>query len=178
MAKGNPKAYLNANKGANSPVIGGKPDITDDENAAMIEFCLESFSAPIPDLNNPDDVFQAVSSYFKSCIDKGFKPGNMGLYARLNVSRQEINDIVHGRRKINPASADIIKKALKTLSQLREMWGATGKLNPVTMIFWQKNYDGLTDTQTIEVSARDTSSAEQTPEEIAAALEADVIQDN
>jgi hypothetical protein len=73
---------------------------------------------------------------------------------------------------------DMIKKALATLSQMREQYGATGKLNPVTLIFWQKNYDGLTDVQQIEVSAKDQNAAEQTPEQIAAALEADVIQDN
>jgi len=176
MAKGNPKAYLNAK---NSPVIN--PDISgvsDDENRNIIELCLETFSAPVPDINNPEEVYTAIAEYFRSCIERGLRPGNMGLYARLGKSRQEINNIIHGRTKINPAANDMIKKALATLSQMREQYGATGKLNPVTLIFWQKNYDGLTDTQTIEVSARDTSAAEQTPEEIAAALEADVIRDN
>lgn len=176
MAKGNPKAYLNAK---NSPIIN--PDmsgVSDDENRNIIELCLETFTAPVPDINNPEEVYTAIAGYFRSCVERGLRPGNMGLYARLGKSRQEINNIVHGRTKINPAASDIIKKALSTLSQMREQYGATGKLNPVTLIFWQKNFDGLSDVQQIEVSARDTSAAEQTPEQIAAALEADVIQDN
>ena len=176
MAKGNPKAYLNAK---NSPIIN--PDtsgVSDDENRNIIELCLETFTAPVPDINNPEEVYTAIAEYFRSCVERGLRPGNMGLYARLGKSRQEINNIIHGRTKINPAASDIIKKALSTLSQMREQYGATGKLNPVTLIFWQKNYDGLTDVQQIEVSARDTSAAEQTPEQIAAAIEADIPGDN
>lgn len=170
MAKGNPKAYLNAR---NDPITDA-PKVTEDENRNIIELCLETFNAPIPDINDPVQVQAAVAGYFKSCIDRGLRPGNMGLYARLGKSRQDINNYVHGRVKINPAALDILKKALETLSQLREQYGATGKLNPVTLIFWQKNYDGLTDVQQIEVSASDHTQAEYTPEQIAAAIDADI----
>lgn len=174
MGKGNPKAYLNAR---NDPITDG-PKVSEDENRNIIELCLETFNAPVPDLNDPEQVRAAVAGYFKSCIDRGLRPGNMGLYARLGKSRQYINAIVHGRVKINAASLDILKKALDTLSQMREQYGATGKLNPVTLIFWQKNYDGLTDTQTIEVSASDHNVPERSPEQIAAAIEADIPEDN
>jgi hypothetical protein len=178
MAKGNPKAYLNANKGANSPIINPKFEITDDENARMIQLCMDTFNHPIPDINNPTEVIDTINAYFQTCIDKGLRPGNLGLYAWLGLDRKDVNHILAGRKKINAACVDIIKKAVKTLSTYRESLGSSGKLNPITLLFWQKNFDHMEDKQQIEVSARDTSTADQTPEEIAAALEADVIQDN
>jgi hypothetical protein len=41
----------------------------------------------------------------------------------------------------------------------------TGKLNPVTAIFWAKNYDGMTDVQQIEVTAADSASPLQLTQE-------------
>ncbi|MEE6208411.1 MAG: hypothetical protein VZR95_10195 [Alphaproteobacteria bacterium] len=175
MAKGNPRAYLNAK---NNPITDS-PDITEDENRNILSLCMEGFNAPLPDLSDPEQVKQAIDNYFSGCARHGLRPGNLGLYGRLGLTKQEVhNELTGFTKKLSPASLDLLKKAVLFLREYRESLGATGKLNPVTLIFWQKNYDGLTDTQTIEVSARDTSTAEQTPEEIAAALEADVIQDN
>jgi hypothetical protein len=161
----------------NNPITAD-PVMTPDENAKMIKLCIETFNAPAPDINNPEEVRAAIDGYFASCIEKELRPGNLGLYARLDLSKQDAHDIVIGKKKINPASADLLKKAIKALSTFREMLGSQGKINPATLIFWGKNFDGLSDVQQIEISPRDTPAAEQTPEQIAAALEADVIQDN
>ena len=54
------------------------------------------------------------------------------------------------------------------------MLGSTGKINPVTLIFWQKNYDGLEDKQTMEIAPRKDLEADRTPDEIAKQIEADI----
>jgi hypothetical protein len=68
----------------------------------------------------------------------------------------------------------LLKKAKVALSAYREMLGSTGKINPVTLIFWQKNYDGLEDKQTMEVAPRRDLQPDQTPDEIAKRLEQDI----
>ena len=63
------------------------------------------------------------------------------------------------------ASCDLLKKAKRVLSTYRESLAMTGKLNPVTAIFWAKNYDGMTDVQQIEVTAADSASPLQLTQE-------------
>ena len=45
----------------------------------------------------------------------------------------------------NPARTDFIKKVQKVCALYREGLMQDGKVNPVTGIFWQKNYDGMKD---------------------------------
>lgn len=60
------------------------------------------------------------------------------------------------------------------LSEYREQLGLQGKLNPVTMIFWQKNYDGLEDNTRLEVTARPATDPQLTPDEIQKQIEKDI----
>ena len=51
---------------------------------------------------------------------------------------------------------------------------ADGKLNPVTGIFWQKNFDGLKDQQDIVIAPTKDIEADSTPEQIEADIPIDV----
>ena len=138
-------------------------------NDAMITLSLKVFDAPDVDLHNPEAVKQRVQSYFDQCSALGLRPGNMGLYASLGLSRQDVSDILAGRNKskVSPACIDILQKAKQAMSVYREQLGSAGKINPVTLIFWQKNFDGLTDAQQIEISRADNRlNAVYSPEEI------------
>lgn len=159
-----------------SPVIPtGNINITKDENAAMCEYALEVFHAPPVDLSNPEDVSGAIDRYFNSCTSRGLRPGNLGLYASLGLSKQEVSNEIRGvTHKLSPECIDLLKKAKTAMSTYREMLGSTGKINPVTLIFWQKNYDGLEDRQTMEIAPRQALEPDQTPDEIAAKIEADI----
>ncbi len=174
MPKGNPKAYLNIK---NNP-LADNPDMTVDENTKMIMLCMETFNHPVPDLNNPEEVAATITEYFQTCIDKELRPGNLGLYAWLGLDKKQVNHLLAGRMKTNTATLDLIKKAIRTLATYRETLGSSGKLNPITLLFWQKNFDHMEDKQTLEVSASDHNVAEHTPEQIAAAIEADIPEDN
>ena len=60
------------------------------------------------------------------------------------------------------------------MSQIREQLMSDGKINPVTGIFWQKNWDGLKDQQEVFVEARKQIEADQSPEEVQQMLEQDI----
>lgn len=167
MPKGNKLAYLN------SPIADNTP-IDYDENRNMIEHCLEIFDRPIPDLSKPEEVKQAIDNYFRSCISRGLRPGNMGLYACFNLSARQVKELFEGKIKLNAnyQSIEYLKKACKTMSSIRESLGSQGKLNPATLIFWQKNFDGLSDVQQVEIAA--VQQAVKSPEQIAAEIEDDI----
>lgn len=165
----------------NSPVIGDNGlTATPDELNALTRNMRENFIADLSrkpiDLHNPQEVKQAIINYFIDCEKSGKRPGNMGLYRALDLTRQDVNDALRGKNKskVSPACIDTIKKALSLLSEYREQLGAQGKLNPVTMIFWQKNFDGMTDAQQIQVTASPAPAAAMTPEEVARQIEQDI----
>lgn len=162
-------------RGGNSPVIGDNGVmVSKDENAAMCEYALNIFHAPAVDLRDPEAVSCAIDGYFRDCINRGLRPGNLGLYASLGLSKQEVSNEIRGvTHKLDSPTIDLIKKAKVALSTYREMLGSTGKINPVTLIFWQKNYDGLEDKQTMEIAPRKDMEAERTPEQIEADIPID-----
>lgn len=155
------------NAGADTP-----PEVINN----LIQCALDNFNAPTPDLHNPEEVKQAIINYFTSCQRNHVRPGNLGLYAALGMSRQDYNNVITGKSKskVSPDCIDILKKATIAIGQYREGLALDGKINPVTYIFMGKNYDGLTDTQQIEVSAAPGPAAQQTPEEIARQIEQDI----
>lgn len=170
------KAKRKAN-GKNSPVIGGNgvAPISGEENALFCQYALDIFHAPSVNLNDPGAVADAIDGYFRYCIDRDLRPGNLGLYAALGLSKQDVSDALRGAsHRLSSPTIDLIKKAKQALSTYRELLGSQGKLNPVTLIFWQKNYDGLKDQQDIILTPNTVIDAAMTPEEIAQKVSEDI----
>ena len=167
--------------GNNSPLIGNNGLLaTPDELTALTKNIRENFLAdldrPPVDLHDPEAVKQAIYNYLVDCEEAGKRPGNMGLYRALDLTRQDVNNILTGKSKskVSPDCIDILKKALQLLGEYREQLGAQGKLNPVTMIFWQKNYDGLEDQTKLAIQADAGPAATLSPEEVARQIEQDI----
>ena len=167
MPKGNKLAYLN------SPMVDNTP-IDYEENKNMIKCILENFNKPVPDLSNAEEVKQAINDYFNNCISKGLRPGNLGLYAALGLNKKQVNDLINGRIKLNTTyqTVELIKKACSHLTEYRELLGSCNKLSAPVLIFWQKNFDGLSDVQQVEIAA--VQQATKSPEQIALELEDDI----
>lgn len=169
MAKGNMniKQY--------SPMVNNTP-MDFEENKVLCQYALDIFNSSEPDLQDPVQVSKAINDYFNNCIEKGLRPGNLGLYASLGLNKSEVYDIIHGRikSKASPPVIQLIEKAIKMLSSYRELLGSQGKLNPATLIFWQKNFDNLTDVQQIELNANTTNQPEMSTDEIRKQIENDI----
>ena len=101
---------------------------------------------------------------------------NLGLYRALGLNARDVHDITSrkNKSKASPECIALIQKARNILSEYREQLGSQGKINPVTLIFWEKNYDGLTDQQRIEISHENTLIPGMTPEQIAKQIEKDI----
>ena len=137
--------------------------------SALSKYALDIFNAKLPDLHNPDEVTDAITGYFQSCADNGVRPSNLGLYAVLGMSRQDMDDVLRGKNKskVNPACIDILKRAKRALSSYREGLAVSGLLNPATAIFWAKNFDSMADVTTIEVTSERNDAPQLTQEDIA-----------
>jgi len=163
--------------GHNSPVIGDNGiTATPEELREFTRHALELFKAAPPDLHSAEEVEQAIYSYFESCDRHGVRPANLGLYAALGMTKQEVSDAIAGKtpKKVSPDVIDLIKKAKLILSTYRESLAMSGKLSPPVAIFWAKNYDQMTDETKIEVVASTGPAAGMTPEEIARQIEQDI----
>lgn len=128
--------------------------------SALSKYALDIFNADTPDLHDPQAVTDAITNYFRSCADNGVRPSNLGLYAALGMSRQDMDNVLTGKSKskVSPDCIDILKRAKRALSSYREGLAMSGLLNPATAIFWAKNYDNMADVQTIDIQTdvRDT----------------------
>lgn len=141
-----------------------------------IQIALDIFQAPTPDLHDPQQVRDAIINYFTSCQRNHTRPGNLGLYAALGMSRQDFNNVITGKSKskVSPDCIDMLKRASRSIGAYRENLALNGKINPVTYIFMGKNYDGLQDQTTLEVTTSQGPTAQRTPEEIARQIEQDI----
>ena len=169
MPRGNKDAYKNS-------IISAENEIDIQENAVFVSMAKDIFNTSIPDLHKPEEVETCINKYFDDCVSKGLRPGNLGLYTCLGLDKKEVFDLLAGRtpRKASVSSIELIKKACKAMSAYRELLGSQGRLNPATLIFWQKNFDGLEDVQRMELAADTMPKAQQTPEEIARQIEQDI----
>ena len=169
MPKGNSKGYLNG------PFVDNT-EIDTDENALLVQYALDIFNAKRPDLSKPEEVEKAINDYFQSCINKGLRPGNLGLYSCLGINKKQAFDLLNGYTKLgaNCKSIELLKKACEAIRSFREILGSQGKLSPPVLIFWQKNFDGLEDVQRLDVTANTQENADLSPDEIANKIETDV----
>lgn len=149
---------------------------TPEELRKFTQLALKVFSIEAPDLHNPDDVKRAIVDYFNYCDVNGIRPGNMGLYAALGMSKQDVHDAITGKTKykVSPAALDLIQKARHAMSAYREGLALEGRINPVTYIFMGKNFDGLQDQTHIEVTAAPGPAANLSPDQIAKQIEQDI----
>lgn len=152
--------------------------LTVEDNRRMITHIMKTFDAPPVDLTDPKAIERRINEYFTACADAGLRPGNLGMYSALGLTRQDVNNFIHGRsHRVNPECIDIIQKGIRAMSTYRELLVNHGRLNPVSYIFQAKNFDHLADVQAFEISRADEArqlEASMTPAQIAARIEADI----
>lgn len=100
---------------------------------------------------DPDDVQEMERRFYRYlelCAEWDMKVGNQAAYAAIGITKDNVYDWTV-RRTTNPTRADFVKKVQQFCAMYREGLMEDGKVNPVTGIFWQKNYDGMKDQQEV-----------------------------
>ena len=135
-----------------SPIIrDNNPVLPEGYNTQMIMFMREVMPEEPIDINDVEEMNRRFTRYLDICAKYDKKIGNLAAYAAIGITKEQAKDF-EVNNKSNPARAYFIKKVRQFCSMYREGLMQDGKVNPVTGIFWQKNYDGLKDQQEVVVT--------------------------
>ena len=136
-----------------SPIYqGAMTQVPAEYNSRRIAFQREIF--PVGDLprNDPEKMVEIMSErfrhYLEMCDKYEMKIGNQAMYFALGIDKGAAWAWLNNPNT-SPVLLDFIKKIQHFCASYREGMMEDGKLNPVTGIFWQKNYDGLKDQQEV-----------------------------
>ena len=134
-------------KGKNSPVIGDNGVMTKAGDNAKYAGVLATILSWEPvDKTDVAQLDERFVQFVNFCAENDVRITNQTAYLALGISKDEVYDWGNGHTR-DKAHADFIKKVKAFCSAYRELLGAEGKLNPVTLVWWQKQYDGMVDKQ-------------------------------
>lgn len=143
------KAEVGNRPSDRSPIIQAQdPNLEAGYNTRRIQFMMEIMPTEPLDYNDVDEMERRFNHYLEKCAEYDMKIGNMAAYAAIGIDKGTVWDWLN-RNSPNPRRSDFIKKVQKICSMYREGLMEDGKINPVTGIFWQKNYDGMKDQQEV-----------------------------
>lgn len=100
------------------------------------------------DLNDVNSLKRRFVGYVANCLIKDIRFGNLMAYQAIGINKGLAYDWEHKRSR-GAEWYDFIKKVKDVCASYREYLGMSGQLNPVTLVWWQKNYDGLVDVQAV-----------------------------
>ena len=125
-------------RGGNSPVIGDNGVHTKPgDNSKIAGFLMEVGKWGPVDKSDVQAMEKRFWDYVSLCFERDVR-------VTMGITRDDVYDWENGRSR-SPEHSALIKKVKIFCGSYREMLGADGKLNPVTLVWWQKNYDGLVD---------------------------------
>ena len=155
----------------NSPIIGDygintKPG----DNSKYAGMLLEICKWPKVDTFNIEALEERLEQYANYCYSHDIRITNTVCYLSLGITNQMVYEWQHelsGTR----AHHEFIQKVKQVCGCAREQMMVDGKLNPVTGIFHQVNYDGLRDVkqQEIVIAQNNVLGAARTVEELGSA---------
>nr|DAU09831.1 MAG TPA: Terminase small subunit [Caudoviricetes sp.] len=147
------------------------------DNTTLIGINIKLIGLPDIDMNNPTEVADRLSEYFRLYAEADVKPTVAGMAIALNgMSTNQLRCIVHNRASggdgykpaITREVALVVKKAYSTLENLWESYMNSGKINPVSGIFLGKNNYGYQDKTEHVVTANTTNESDFSVDDIKA----------
>lgn len=161
-----PKKPKGKPRGGNSPIIQDQQkELPMGKAAKYAAFIAEIVSWGEVDRSNIEELEERFQKYLAWCAANDMKVGNQMCYLALGIDRDTVYDWSHGRSR-SIAHSDFIKKVQKVCAGYREALMQDGQINPVTGLFWQKNYDGLKDQQEVVLTPNNPLGNQTSPEEL------------
>ena len=143
-------------KGSKNTVKTKRPDRSIDrsvqtepgENSKFILHDMKLSALPAIDVNNPEQMEQRITDYFRICSEDDIKPSVSSLGLAFGISRATMFNWLTGKTQTlsNKESFDTFKRAYDQINSYYEHMLNNGKINPVSGIFLLKNNYGYQDT--------------------------------
>ncbi len=141
------RSMTSRRNGLTASTLGDNSDLGNaDDNTRRITFVTELARLPRIDTKDAAALELRLAEYLAICERHGMKVGNQAMCMALGVGVEDLKRWSNGVAP-TPSIMEFAKKARSICSAFRESYMQDGKVNPVTGIFWQKNYDGLRDQQ-------------------------------
>ena len=123
------------------------PVLPDGQNTKYMQVILATHEiAQNADINNVESLYACLDRYIRLCRDFDMNLTNTGAYQACGITRRIVDGWANGtRRAKSPEYKKFAQFIRDVCSEYREILMAEGKINPVTGIWWQKNYDGFSD---------------------------------
>lgn len=133
------------------PKTRRKNDFSMDEgdSARIAGFLAEIKSWDVVDKGDIKALQDRFDQYVKFCIDNDMKVTNINAYFALGISKSTAMSWARGGR--SPQHLEFITEVNMFCAAFREQLGSEGKINPVTLVWWQKNFDDMRDRQEVVV---------------------------
>lgn len=110
------------------------------EMSAMIKQAIDLSSFGEVDTNNPEQVEQRITDYFRYCVQNDIRPSAEGMALALNTNRSTLWRWREGSESNKPEGVrNAIKKGYSILNYLLTQLMQDGHINPVSGIFLLKN---------------------------------------
>ena len=114
--------------------------------ARYIEFLSAIMPTEPLDYFDVPEMRRRFKHYLETCKLFDMKIGNLNAYLAIGINKKQAWDWVNTSAATRyPERAAFIEQVQAICGGYRETMMQDGKINPVTGIFWQKNYDGLKD---------------------------------
>lgn len=146
------------------------PDKEEQKELASLSYL---FSLPKCNLSDPNDVINRTLTYLNTCISNNIKPTVAAYSLSLNLSQQNLKNLVfQGQTKLPhlgiiscpPQSQLVLSRALDFINASYEQYLVEGKSNPISSIFLLKNHFGYSDK--VEVVGIQNNAPKQTEQEL------------
>ena len=153
----------------NSPIMQGLKqanNLPEEYNANAVSFIMAITPTEPLDLNDVGEMERRFENYIRLCSEYGKKVSNQAAYLAIGINKDQARDFANGV-SANPERSHFIKKVQQICGVYREQLMSDGKINPVTGIFWQKNYDGLRDQTELAIAPVNPLGEGKSAEELA-----------
>jgi len=130
-----------------NPIVQGidqANNLPEEYNANTVSFIMAITPTEPLDKSDVGEMQRRFTRYIEMCARYGKKVSNQAAYLAIGITKDDVYDW-ENQRSVNPARTEFLKKVKQICGVYRESLMSDGKINPVTGIFWQKNYDGLRD---------------------------------
>lgn len=137
----------------NNPIVQdcAQKNVPEGYNARFVSFMMEITPDSALDVNDVAEMRKRFIGYVQKCQEWDMKVGNQAAYYAIGLNKEQVTSFLT-YDKSNTERSVFLKKVQQFCAMYREGLMQDGKINPVTGIFWQKNYDGLRDQQEVVVT--------------------------
>lgn len=105
---------------------------------------------------DPESMFNCFMEYLDLATERGERIGNLTAYASMGISKRTAEYWAYGQMSgKDPRFKRLVNYVQTVCGAYRETLALSNKIHPALAIFWQRNYDGLTNEDILRVETQD-----------------------